>query len=69
MVDSRESQTTAERGWSQFMGHCRVYSWEEGLSANYLSTGGFSCIHWLMDPTAPSVVPLSMGGCQIFVVG
>lgn len=73
LVDSRDSQTTAERIWSQFMGHCRVYSWDQGLSAYYLSRGwqDSSCIPWpmVLDPTAPSVAPLSMDGCQIFAVG
>lgn len=32
----RDSWTAAERGWSQFIGHCRVHSQDRGLSASYL---------------------------------
>lgn len=46
-VFSRGSWTEAERAWSQFMGHCRVHSQDQGLSVYYLTHG------WARFPPGP----------------
>ena len=35
IVFSRGSHTMDESGWSQFMGHCKIHSQDQGLYAHY----------------------------------
>lgn len=70
-VFSRSSQTAAERGWSQFMGHCRVHSQDQGLSAYYLMHREARFLLGLLGYGAgfhsSQKGILSMDGCQIGV--
>lgn len=68
-VFSRGSWTTAKKGWSQFMGHCKVHSqmpitWCTGRQAS-------SQVLWhvMLDPTPPAKALSSVDECQIVVDG
>lgn len=50
----RGSWTTAERGYSQFTGHCRVQSWDWDLYSCYLTLTyppGYLSVWWWQNPT------------------
>lgn len=72
IVFSRGSRTTAERGWSQFTGHCRVHSQDRDLFASYRTYRWATFLPGplaVLDLTTPKRTLLSMDGCQIVVGG
>lgn len=71
-VFSRDSQTAAQRGWSQVIGHCRAHRQDQHLSAYCLM---HRWVEFLPGPltfgagsAAPPKALLSMDGHQIVVV-
>ena len=71
-VFSRGFWTMAKRGWSWFMGHCKVHRQDQGLLLITwcMDRWGASKVPWhmVLDHTAPTKALLPMDRCQIVVV-